>query len=58
MRFLEAYEGWGQGKLTQADAALLLGQCERSFRRHIERYEAYGVDGFQSLKCYNRSALL
>jgi Winged helix-turn helix len=45
MRFLEAYEGWGQGRLTQAEAALLLGQCERSFRRHIERYEAHGMDG-------------
>jgi Winged helix-turn helix len=45
MRFLEAYEGWGQGRLTQAEAALLLGQCERSFRRHIERYEADGMDG-------------
>jgi hypothetical protein len=40
MRFQEAYDGWSEGRLTQAEAALLLGQCERSFRRHIERYEA------------------
>ena len=45
MRFTEAYEGWNEGRLTQAEAALLLGQCERSFRRHIERYEADGMDG-------------
>ena len=45
MRFQEAYEGWSQGRLTQAEAALLLGQCERSLRRHIERYEADGLDG-------------
>ena len=45
MRFLEAYEGWGQGRLTQAEAALLLGQRERSFRRHIERYEEDGMEG-------------
>ena len=45
MRFEEAYEGWTQGRLTQAEAALLLGQCERSFRRHIERYQADGLDG-------------
>ena len=45
MRFEEAYEGWSQGRLTQAEAALLLGQCERSFRRHIERYQADGLDG-------------
>ena len=45
MRFEEAYDGWSQGRLTQAEAALLLGQCERSFRRHIERYEADGLEG-------------
>ena len=45
MRFEEAYEGWSEGRLTQAEAALLLGQCERSFRRHVERYQADGLDG-------------
>lgn len=45
MRFQEAYEGWSEGRLSQGEAALLLGQCERSFRRHIERFEADGMDG-------------
>ena len=45
MRFQEAYEGWSEGRLTQAEAALLLGQCERSFRRHIERFQADGLEG-------------
>jgi Winged helix-turn helix len=45
MRFQEAYQGWTGGRLTQAEAALLLGQCERSFRRHIERYQADGLEG-------------
>jgi len=45
MRFQEAYEGWSGGRLTQAEAALLLGQCERSFRRHVERYKADGLEG-------------
>jgi Winged helix-turn helix len=45
MRFQEAYDGWSEGRLTQAEAAVLLGQCERSFRRHIERFEADGMDG-------------
>ena len=45
MRFEEAYEGWTRGRLTQTEAALLLGQCERSFRRHVERYEADGLEG-------------
>ena len=45
MRFEEAYEGWTSRRLTQAEAAMLLGQCERSFRRHVERYEADGMEG-------------
>ena len=40
MRFKDALDGWIQARLTQAEAALLLGQRERSFRRHIERCEA------------------
>lgn len=31
--------------MTQAEAALLLGQCERSYCRYIGRYEADGLDG-------------
>ena len=45
MRFEEAYQGWTGGRLTQAEAALLLGQCERSFRRHVDRYEEDGLEG-------------
>ena len=45
MRFEEAYEGWNAGRLTQAEAARILGVCERSFRRYIWRYEADGLDG-------------
>ena len=45
MRFEEAYEGWNAGRLTQADAAQILGMCERSFRRYLTRYEAEGLQG-------------
>jgi transposase len=45
MRFEEAYEGWNEGRLSQAEAAQMLGMCERSFRRHLTRYEADGLDG-------------
>ncbi len=45
MRFQKAYDGWSEGRLTQAEAAPILGQCERSFRRHIERLEADGLEG-------------
>lgn len=45
MRFEEAYGGWQEGRLTQEQAARLLGVCERTFRRHIDRYEEAGIDG-------------
>lgn len=45
MRFEEAYEGWNNGRLTQREAAQLLGICERSFRRYLQRYEEQGLDG-------------
>ena len=45
MRFEEAYERWNGGRLTQAEAAQVLGMCERTFRRYVARYEADGLDG-------------
>ena len=45
MRFEEAYEKWNVGRLTQAEAADLLGMFERSFRRYVVRYEAEGLEG-------------
>lgn len=45
MRFEEAYTSWQDRRLTQEEAARLLGVCERSFRRYIERYEENGLDG-------------
>ena len=45
MRFEEAYSGWTERRLTQEDAARLLGVCARTFRRYIDRYEDEGLDG-------------
>ena len=45
MRFNEAYGGWQKGSLTQTEAAQLLGVCERTFRRYINRYEEKGLEG-------------
>ena len=45
MRFEEAYEGWQEGRLTQEEAARLLGICDRSFRRYLDRYEEQGMEG-------------
>ena len=45
MRFKEAYDGWQAVRLRQEEAARLLGVCERSFRRYIDRYEEDGLQG-------------
>jgi transposase len=45
MRFEEAYEGWQARRLTQEEAARVLGVCERTFRRYLDRYEEAGLEG-------------
>jgi transposase len=45
MRFLEAYECWTEGQLTQEEAARLLGVSDRTFRRYLTSYEEEGIDG-------------
>lgn len=44
-RFEEAYKGWQARRLTQEEAARLLGVGERTFRRYIDRYEEAGLEG-------------
>jgi Winged helix-turn helix len=57
MRFEEAYEGWQQKRFTQAEAARLLGMCERSFRRYLLRYEAEGLEGLIDKRLHQLSHL-
>ena len=45
MRFEDAYEGWTSTRLTQINAARLLGGCHRTVRRTIKRYEDDSLDG-------------
>jgi hypothetical protein len=45
MRFKEAYDGWQEGRLSQGEAARILGICDRSFRRYRDRYEEQGMEG-------------
>ena len=45
MRFEEIYGVWKKGRLTQEAAARVLGVCDRTFRRHINRYEEDGIEG-------------
>jgi transposase len=45
MRFEEVYSRWNENRLTQEEAAMILGVCDRTFRRYIDRYEDSGVEG-------------
>lgn len=45
MRFSETYGGWKKGRLTQEEAASLLGVSDRTFRRYLVRYEEHGMEG-------------
>lgn len=44
MLFEDAYDFWVSGRLTQEQAAGLLGVSDRTFRRWSDRYEDGGVD--------------
>ena len=44
MRFEEVYGGWQQGRLTQEEAAQVLGVSDRTFRRYVERYDDGGME--------------
>jgi transposase len=46
-RFEEAYEGWTERRLTQEEAARLLGVSDRTFRRYVERYDDGGLEALQ-----------
>ncbi len=45
MRFEEAYKGWTEKRLSQREAAEILGVCDRTFRRYVQRFEGDGVEG-------------
>ena len=45
MRFEEVYDRWTERRLSQQEAAALLGVCERQFRRQCRRYESDGLEG-------------
>lgn len=45
MRFQEVYDDWTENRLTQEEAANILGVCDRTFRRYIHRYESEGLEG-------------
>ena len=45
LRFKEVYTGWTKKRLTQEEAAQILGVCDRTFRRYIHQYREDGEEG-------------
>ena len=45
MQFEKTYGVWTEGRLSQEEAARILGISSRTFRRYIHRYEEKGIDG-------------
>ena len=56
MRFEETYSLWTDGRITQEEAARILGVHERSFRRHVNRYRDNGLDGLIDKRLNQASA--
>ena len=56
MRFEEALDAWTEKRLTQEEAAQLLGVCPRTFRRYVDRYEEAGLDGLADKRLSQVSA--
>jgi transposase len=56
MRFEEAFSTWTEGRITQEEAARMLGLCERSFRRYVNRYHENGLDGLIDKRLTQASA--
>ena len=56
MRFEEALSIWTERRVTQDEAALMLGVCSRTFRRYIHRYEDSGIQGLLDKRLTQASA--
>lgn len=56
MRFEETYGFWTEKRLTQQDAARILGVCTRTFRRYIDRYEQSGIGGLMDKRLTQASS--
>jgi transposase len=59
MRFVDSYDKYCTGKLTQDEASDLLGVSSRTFRRYIQRYQEAGEEGLldkRMVKASHRAA--
>ena len=56
MRFEELYSRWTQKRLTQDQAADILGISSRTLRRYIGKYEEDGIDGLHDRRLTQASS--
>ena len=56
MRFEETYNYWTEKRLNQQEAAQILGVCTRTFRRYIDRYEQFGIEGLMDKRLTQASS--
>ena len=56
MKFEDIYGRWQQRRLSQAEAAEILGMSERTFRRWRDRYEGEGAAGLLDRRLGKASA--
>lgn len=57
MRFEGIYKDWTAGRLSQAEAARILGVSDRTFRRYLGWYEQEGMEGLIDRRIEQRSHL-
>jgi predicted DNA-binding transcriptional regulator YafY len=55
IRFEESFSIWTEGRITQEEAARMLGVCSRTLRRYIDRYHNDGLDGHPELCLQNHN---
>jgi transposase len=56
MKFEDVYGRWQASRLSQAEAAEILGMSERTFRRWRDRYQADGLEGLADRRLRKASA--
>ena len=56
MRFEEVCGIWKESKITQESAARMLGVCERTFRRYLDRYAEEGLEGLKDKRLTQASS--
>ena len=58
LKLKDVLGGWEVGRLSQFEAAEVLGMSERTFRRWARRFEGEGEEGLLDRRIGRRSAVL